>query len=131
MEPVKGGALANVSDDVKNLFEEQSKEMSPASWAVRFAASLEGVMMVLSGMSDMAQLKDNTFYMKDFSPLNEEELSLVYKAGEIINSDIAIPCTACQYCVDDCPKKIPFQSILQYIINKRSLEIQSLIDYII
>lgn len=107
MEPVKGGSLANVSDEIKSMFEEKNKDMSPASWAVRFAASLEGVMMVLSGMSDINQIKDNTSFMKDFTKLDNDELRLINTAGEIINSNTAIPCTACQYCVDDCPKKIP------------------------
>ncbi len=107
MEPVKGGTLANLPDEADALFKKADPSMSASSWAVRFAASLENVMLVLSGMSNLAQLEDNTTYMSDFVPLTEEEKAMCFKAGEIINSKIAIPCTGCSYCTEGCPKKIP------------------------
>ncbi len=106
MEPVKGGALAKVSPEVEKLFKDYNPDASVASWAVRYCASLEHVVMVLSGMSDEAQVEDNVSYMKVFEPLNKEEMTIVQKAADIIRNDIAIACTGCAYCVDDCPMNI-------------------------
>lgn len=106
MEPVKGGSLAKVSPEVEKLFKGYNADASPASWAVRYCASLEHVVMVLSGMSDEEQVKDNVGYMKNFEPLNTEEQAIVEKAADMIRNDIAIACTGCAYCVDDCPKNI-------------------------
>lgn len=106
MEPVKGGTLANVPEEVETLLKSHNPQASCASWAVRFAASLPGVAMVLSGMSDMAQLLDNTAYMDDFQPLTEEEVALCHRCAQIINRKTAIPCTGCAYCVVSCPANI-------------------------
>lgn len=106
MEPVKGGTLAKVPAEVEKLFRDYAPNASPASWAIRFAAGLPGVMMVLSGMSSLAQMEDNLGFMENFRPLNEEEKALTEKAAELINAQIAVPCTGCSYCTEGCPRKI-------------------------
>lgn len=111
MEPVKGGALANPPEKVKEIFGEVNKEASYASWAIRYVASLDGIITVLSGMSNVEQMEDNLSYMKNFKPLNEQEQSAIQKAQEAINGVKSIPCTACHYCTDGCPQQIPIPEI--------------------
>ena len=106
MEPVKGGTLANLPEEAEKLFKEHDSEMSVPSWAIRFAASQPNVMVVLSGMSNLEQMDNNTSYMQDFKPLSEEEQQLCFKAAEIINNQITIPCTSCHYCTEGCPMQI-------------------------
>ena len=111
MEPVKGGALANPPREVGKIFKEVSPDASYASWAIRYAASLDGIITVLSGMSNLEQMKDNLSYMKDFKPLNAKEQAAIRKAQELMHGIKSIPCTACHYCTAGCPKKIPIPEI--------------------
>ena len=106
MEPVKGGNLVNLPADAKQILDDLHGTGSTASYAVRFAASFEGVMMVLSGMSNMEQMQDNISYMKDFQPLDETEMAAVRAVADVFHSKHMIPCTACRYCIEGCPKKI-------------------------
>ncbi|MBO7703344.1 MAG: aldo/keto reductase [Solobacterium sp.] len=106
MEPVKGGTLAKLPEEAEAIFRSHDASMSVPSWAIRFAASLPEVMMVLSGMSTLEQVDNNTSYMADFIPLTEEEKNLCFKAAEIINSNITVACTACHYCTEGCPMQI-------------------------
>lgn len=106
MEPVKGGGLVNLPEEAKKVFDDLGKDLSYASYAIRFAASFDGIVSVLSGMSNLEQMKDNLSYMKDFKPLEEKEYKAIEKVREILNNLGGISCTACSYCVDGCPKKI-------------------------
>lgn len=106
MEPVKGGMLANPPKQVQEVFKQANPNVSIASWAIKFAASLDGVITVLSGMSNIEQMEDNISYMKDFKKLTVEEEDTIKKAQEIMNSIPIIPCTTCNYCAKVCPMKI-------------------------
>lgn len=107
MEPVKGGTLAAVPKEAEELMKAYNEKDSIASWAIRFAASKEDVIMVLSGMSNLEQVKDNTEYMQDLKPMNQEEQEILEKVVDIIDGKTSIPCTGCDYCIESgCPKKI-------------------------
>lgn len=115
MEPVKGGNLANPPEAVQRIFKEIHPEASPSSWAIRYAASLEGVITVLSGMSNLEQMEDNLSYMEKFQPLNSQEQSAVGKARDILASIPTVPCTACAYCMKGCPENISIYGTFQSV----------------
>lgn len=106
MEPVKGGMLANPPESVQNILRSAEPEMSIPSWAIRFAANLEGIITVLSGMSNVEQMEDNLSYMKDFTGLTDLEKETLQKAQEEIHRIPMVPCTTCNYCAKVCPMHI-------------------------
>ena len=106
MEPVKGGMLANPPEPVAKILKEANPDHSYASWAIKFAANLEGVITVLSGMSNVEQMEDNLSYMKDFTKLSDEEEQVLDKAQEELKKIPLIPCTTCNYCAKVCPMNI-------------------------
>lgn len=106
MEPVKGGMLANPPESVAKILKAANPEASLPSWAIRFAASHEGVITVLSGMSNLEQMQDNVSFMEDFQPLSESEQQTIEQAREALNAIPIIPCTTCNYCAKVCPQQI-------------------------
>ncbi len=118
MEPIRGGGLANPPKSVSDVFDAYSKDMSYAQWAVRYAASFDNVLTVLSGMSNIEQMQDNISYMKNFKPLNKEEQKVITKVQEIFSSIESIPCTNCRYCVKDCPQNVAIPEIF-FAMNKK------------
>ena len=115
MEPVKGGMLSDLAPVVKAVFDETGTGLSYASWAIRFAASLDNVITVLSGMSTPDQVRDNVSYMKDFRPLDEKERVVISKAQKVLSEIPSVPCTTCEYCTTDCPKNIVIPEILEML----------------
>jgi predicted aldo/keto reductase-like oxidoreductase len=122
MEPIKGGMLSNPADSVKRPFDEYAEKTgekaSYSSWAIRFAASLPGVITVLSGMSSLEQMDDNTSYMRDFKPLSDDEREVIEKARQALTELPNVPCTACAYCVPGCPMSIVIPQIFD-AMNKK------------
>lgn len=106
MEPVKGGMLATPPDSLADIFEAANPKASYASWALRFAADLAGVVTVLSGMSNLEQMEDNLSFMKDFTVLSDAEKATIGQAQSALRRIPLIPCTTCDYCAKVCPKEI-------------------------
>ncbi|NLC39710.1 MAG: 4Fe-4S dicluster domain-containing protein [Clostridiaceae bacterium] len=121
MEPVKGGKLANLPAEAKSILDSFGTGASPASYAIRFAASFPRVERVLSGMSNHEQMEDNVSYMKDFMPLTENEYLMIDEVRKIIEKAEQIPCTACDYCLEDCPVEIPISGIIA-LLNEHSTD---------
>ncbi len=106
MEPVKGGMLANPPESVRKVFRQAEPESSEASWGIRFAANLEGVITVLSGMSNVEQMRDNLSYMRDFKGLTPKQKETIAEAQKELGKIQLIPCTTCNYCAKVCPQNI-------------------------
>lgn len=118
MEPVKGGSLANLPEEAQQILDALHGG-SPASYAIRYAAGFEGVCMVLSGMSTQKQMEDNLGFMADFQPLNDAEQAAIQKVCGIFRAQDIIPCTACRYCTDGCPKKISIPDLFACLNAKK------------
>ena len=106
MEPVKGGLLASDTSQITELLRSANPNASMASWALRYAAQLEGVFVTLSGMSTYEQLLDNINTFADLQPISDDEQAVLDKAAEILKAIPSITCTSCRYCVDSCPSLI-------------------------
>lgn len=119
MEPVKGGALVNLPKTAKDVYDALGSDLSYASYALRFAASFDNIFMVLSGMSNMEQMNDNLSFMTDFKPLSDEEFKAVDEVRSILNNENLIGCTACEYCVDGCPKNIKIPELFACLNAKK------------
>ena len=132
MEPVKGGILADPISDVKAVFDQAEGNRSYASWALRYAAGLDNILAVLSGMSSREQMEDNLSTMHPFRPLNEDEMALIRLAQKALNEDQSIACTSCHYCTKGCPMGIPIPEIFT-VVNRRkgSPEFRTLREYAI
>lgn len=121
MEPVKGGSLIKLPEDAQKIFDSLESNLSNAGYAIRFAASHEGVRLVLSGMSDMEQLKDNVSFMKDFKPLTHKEQEAIARVAAIFRNLDMIQCTSCRYCIEQnrCPKDIRIPDLFACLNTKR------------
>ena len=119
MEPVRGGMLADMDPAIEAKFKARQPERSVASWALRYVASLPGVMTVLSGMSSEEQMKDNIRTFTDFEPISDDELKLIDEVTEKLLGVPQIGCTACKYCVDGCPMKISIPDVFRTVNTLR------------
>ena len=119
MEPAKGGKLANLDDECKEILKAVRPDKSAASWAFRFVGSLPGIATILSGMSTPEQMQDNLNTFTDFEPLSEEELEAIDKVKEVLNRVELAGCTACKYCVEGCPMGISIPDVISAVNTKR------------
>ena len=124
MEPIKGGTLFNLPDDIKEKFENEGMTLVEA--ALRFAGSPENVSVVLSGMGNIEQMKENCEVFKPFKPLNEEEQDFVLNMADEIKELIAIPCSYCGYCLKECPAGIPIPDFFELYNSNEMFSLPSL-----
>ena len=122
MEPVKGGTLANLPKEAEKILKDENENASSASWALRFVASLDGVMTILSGMSSKEQMEDNINTMKNFKPLSDREKEAIKKVVKILQDKELIGCTSCRYCTAGCPKGISIPDIFRAVNMARLYE---------
>ena len=128
MEPVKGGSLAGMNNEIQDIMKAQNPDLSIPSWAVRFCAGLDNILTVLSGMSTKAQLDDNVSYMEHFEPLSDKEHEVLKTIVEKLNAIPTIPCTGCRYCVDDCPMQIHIPDIFRAVNHQKQFGSEDNVD---
>lgn len=129
MEPLRGGALVNPPGAVGEILQNANPAASLASWGIRFAASLPGIITVLSGMSNLEQMEDNLSYMRDFKPLDDAELAAVNAAQEALSAIEQVPCTDCRYCMPDCPVNMRIPAIFNAMNRRIVFNIQGQADF--
>ncbi|MDE5823822.1 MAG: aldo/keto reductase, partial [Lachnospiraceae bacterium] len=112
MEPLRGGKLANASEELTAAMQKMRPEETVPGWAFRFLQSIPGVTMVLSGMSTMDQLKANIATYEADAPLSEEEWNTLVKCVDAETQKGGLPCTACHYCTSHCPRKLPIPELI-------------------
>ena len=122
MEPFKGGFLADVPKEAEKIMKDYNPDASVVSWALRFVASIEGVCMVLSGASSFEQLEENINDFENFTPLNDEEYAIIDEVIEILNSNIAVDCTKCKYCLEACPESINIPKLFDLYNSEKMLD---------
>lgn len=113
MEPVRGGFLHRLPDAMTEVFKAKDPEASNASWAIRWVANHPMVKVILSGMSTMEQVDDNLEVLSNFKPLTEDELKTIEKVRDMLLSQPGVPCTACEYCISECPMGIEIPKIFK------------------
>ena len=119
MEPVKGGSLVNLPAAAQKVLD-RLEGGSNASYAIRFTAGFDGVIMVLSGMSTIGQMEDNVSYMRDYQPLSQKEMEALEKVCAVFRNQGLIPCTACRYCMEVCPQEIVIPELFAAVNAKRN-----------
>ena len=119
MEPVKGGQLANLPPEAEEILKARNAG-TPASYAIRYAAGFDGIMMTLSGMSTIDQTLDNISFMKNFVPLDDDEKAVIDRVRDVFRSKNLVPCTGCRYCTEGCPKGIKIPDIFK-VMNTKEL----------
>lgn len=121
MEPLRGGKLANISKEAREVLDKVHPEWNDASWGFRFVASLPAVQVILSGMSTLEQLEDNLKTFDKEEAFTKEDEKTLFEAAEVFRKNIYVPCTACRYCVDNCPKQIDIPAYLR-ILNLSKID---------
>ena len=129
MEPLKGGNLINVPENVNKLFTNYNQK-SPVNWALSYVLNLKSVQLVLSGMAELEHIKENTEIVKNFNGLDDNQLDIITQACEIINDTTAIPCTFCDYCAEHCKKGIPISKYFSIYNDEMNSNVDQMLNFL-